>query len=211
MLLQGFFSLFFLAFSTGFAFYFRRKQNENTENGKWVGGAISWPKCFWLGYAIGSWFFIPFIFVLDPETPAPLKAVLVGHLVSWWVRGPLELVMIYRWFNWTPIYGISHDAFHSLFLFAGTAFATSQIGFEALLTKQAFWPLLYLMSLNFAMSSEMVFAALFIMARGETTSASKIYFASDEGIYRLINRLTASVCFLLYGHWIIQTLGLLLS
>src|SRR4051812_35370059 len=92
-----------------FALRFHARQNSNKG---WTGGPISWPKAFWLAFTINQWFFVPIFFLLHPDLPQGLKVVYGFHLLSWWIRGPLELVMIYRWLNWTPYYGISHDLFH---------------------------------------------------------------------------------------------------
>jgi hypothetical protein len=206
--IQALSSFLILALIVGAAVYFRRAQNRNTASGAWVGGEISWPKAFWLAYAIGSWFLMPWIFFLDPATPTPLKWALGFHLASWWIRGPLELVMIYKWFNWTPIYGISHDSLHNLGLFLATSAATAMIGWESLAgDAHAFWAWLFLCSICLAMMAEVTFAALFIVTRGKGND--KIYFASDSEEYRMINRLTLTACIILYGHLAIQTVGML--
>ena len=102
-----------------FAIYFFFRQNKVGGKAA-VGGPISIPKSLWLSGAIFFWFFYPFIFLLDPTVTRPWKIVLALHLISWWIRGPLELVMIYRWFNWTPKYGITHDILHVLMLLGGS-------------------------------------------------------------------------------------------
>jgi hypothetical protein len=208
MNLQALLSTIILAGMIGFAWRFHDLQNKKTRDQQWVGGAISWPKSFWLAYAVGSWFFVPFLFLLDPHLPEPLRWVLIAHLASWWIRGALEMVMIYRWFNWTPIYGISHDTLHNVVIMAGTFYACAKIGWESLhSTPIAFWCVFYLAILCFAMMAEVVFAALFLTTRGK--GENKIYFASDSSEYRMINRLTFIVCIVVYSHMIIQTSGLL--
>ncbi|HUP56830.1 MAG TPA: hypothetical protein VM598_05210, partial [Bdellovibrionota bacterium] len=203
-------SFLILALIVGAAIRFRHKQNENTAKGKWVGGEISWPKAFWLAYAIGSWFLMPWIFFLDPATPTPLRWAVGLHLASWWIRGPLELVMIYKWFNWTPVYGMSHDTLHCMGVFVATSLATSMVGFEALTSDpHAFWAWLFLSSISLAMMAETSFAGLFFGVRG--SGKDKIYFASDSEEWRTINRLTFAACVALYAHLAIQTVGLWLS
>jgi hypothetical protein len=200
---QALLSVIALAGMVGFAGRFHHLQNKKTESQEWVGGEISWPKSFWLAYAIGSWFLVPFIFLLDPQLPEPFRLVLIVHLASWWMRGILELVMIYRWFNWTPVYGISHDVLHNTVIMAGTFWACAVTG------QVWSWCVFYLVILCFAMMAEVVFASLFIMTRKK--GADKIYFASDSPEYRMINRMTFAVCLVAYTHMIVQTIGLALS
>src|ERR1700722_2017584 len=99
------------------AFYLR--QNKFAKE-RAVGGPISIPKSLWLSGAIFFWFFYPLIYALDPSVSLAWKLVLGFHLLSWWIRGPLEVFMIYRWFNWSPRYGIRHDLSHILALALGT-------------------------------------------------------------------------------------------
>jgi len=207
MAIQGFSSLSILVLMVLFATNFRRLQNKKTATGQWTGGEISWPKAFWLAYALGSWFLVPFVFYLSDATFQPFKVVLLIQILSWWVRGALELFMIYRWFNWSPIYGISHDSVHNTVLFGATAIAAAKIGWPNLMVDH--FNLLvfaYLVAICFCMMAEVVFAALFIMTRG--LSAGKIYFASDSAEYRLINQLTFTVCIIVYAHMVFQSIAL---
>ena len=187
-----------------FAVYFRINQNRNTEKGTWVGGEISWPKAFWLAYALGSWFFIPALFIFNPLVPDLFRNLIIVHTLVWWIRGVLELVMIYRWMNWTPIYGISHDIVHAILLATGLAFVSAKSGWAAISTSlPCLLAMGYILITLFALMAEMTFAALFLTTRGK--EASKIYFASDSPEFRLINRLTTVVCVVVYAHLFAQT------
>lgn len=190
-----------------FGLRFRIAQNRNTASGKWVGGEISWPKSFWLGYTILNWFFMPFVFALNPDVSDPIRIVLCIHLASWWIRGSLELFMIYRWFNWSPVYGISHDVFHNFMLIGGLIWSASFVGPSLLDTHGIdFWAVLYLFITTFAVIAETIFASLFLSTRGK--DAGKIYFASDSPEYRLINRFTLFVCIVVYSHLGAEIIGL---
>jgi hypothetical protein len=200
-----------LAATLLFSWRFKSAQDRNTANRKWVGGEISWPKALWLAYALGSWFFVPWVFALSASTAEPFRWVLYLHLASWWIRGPLELVMIYRWFNWTPVYGISHDAFHNVALFVATSVAASFIGWEQLSADPFnLCVLAYLGSICFAMMAEVTFASLFIATRtpADGLEEHEVYFASDDSRYRLINRLTVAAVVIVYAHWVAQVLFL---
>lgn len=201
------FSWSLLVAMVAFAMGFYRIQNQKSKEARWVGGPISWPKSFWLSYAIFSWFLAPIGFLFFVPMPPILQWTLWIHLASWWIRGPLELVMIYRWFNWTPVYGISHDVTHCVvlcFLSMASAAEIGLVGFQE--NPNLLLVLIYLGVIQFSLIVEALFAALFLKTRG---GDSLIYFASDSKEFQSINRFTQVVCVLVYGHWVAQSLWLL--
>ena len=161
------------------AFFFRKKQNSPGA----VGGDISIPKSMWLFYTIITWFIFPIIFLIW-QIDAGMKYVYIFHLASFWTRGLLELVMIYKWFNWSPRYGISHDFFHLVGL---------------IVLFKIFWPLeisrptlvsmIFIYSLIISLIFEIIFAFWFLKIRGLKNHL--IYFASNAPQWRNVNRLTA--------------------
>ncbi len=203
----GILSWLALASMVLFAVRFRAKQNRGTADGSIVGGAISWPKAFWLANAIIGWYLVPFVFWFDASTEGPMRSLLAAHLASWWIRAPIELWMIYRLYNWTPVYGILHDLAHGTLMAAGLAWACAKIGWEAILASPALgWTVGYSVLISFSMIAEAVFAALFMTTRGE--GQNKIYFADDSAQFRLINRLTLGVCVTVYAFWLALAIGL---
>ena len=187
-----------LAAETVFALWFFFRQNRSQT--KAVGGPISVPKALWLAGAIFFWFFYPLIFLLDPQVSAPWKTVLALHLVSWWARGPLELVMIYRWVNWSPRYGITHDLFHILMVLTGLGGALlADQGHPRLADQRVLLLAVVLVTL---VCAEALFARLFFAARGK--GADLIYFADDSPRYRLINFLTWVFVIEMYGYQLYQ-------
>lgn len=159
-------------------FYF--KQNK----GAFVGGPISWPKALWLYHAIFSWFLFPLVYLTFPDLHISLKVIIGLHAVIWWIRGPLELVMIYKFFNWTPRYGITHDVVHAILLFGGLI-GTAKMWPESLINWMGF---LYCAVTVIMLCFETSFAALFLQVRGDKDH--KIYYAADEPKWRFINFLT---------------------
>lgn len=178
-----------------FAWTFYRRQNSPKA---YTGGPISKPKALWLAHGIGSWFLFPLVFVFHPEVSEPLKIVLILHLISWWVRGPLELVMIYKWLNWTPVYGITHDIFHIMAVFLTASWALVTLGTVSFSTPMNALTFSYIAAIIFSTVAEILFAALFIATRGQKDHL--IYFADETLRYRLINRFTACVCAVVYAH-----------
>lgn len=126
------------------------------------------------------------------------------HLLSWWIRGVLELVMIYKWFNWSPRYGIGHDFFHltgclSLFLIFKSEFQQLEFG------TQDFVVGLYAAMLFISTSAEIAFAFFFLKLRSIQESSENIYFASDDPKWIFVNRVTLLVVITVFIHLFYQS------
>ena len=187
----------------GGATYFHMRQN----NGAWAGGPISWPKALWLTYAITSWYLVPLAHLASPDLSPEVSILLKAHLWSWWIRAPIELIMIYRFYNWTPKYGITHDALHIIMLVALAIFSLPSLGSEvgrAQLSRADSWALLWLGLTLVLLCFEITFAYLFLKIRGALDH--KVYYASDDPIWRFINRLTWVAVSFGYFHLIIQAI-----
>jgi hypothetical protein len=183
------------------AWCYRLKQNGDNP---FTGGPISWPKAFWLSYTILTWFILPLIIIFYPTLSTALRIILIIHLVSWWTRGLLELIMIYKWFNWSPRYGISHDLFHTIvigFLFYYFRFELISTVFGSI----SFLAVIYILMLFISTSAEILFAFMFLKFRTEIEARNNIYFASDEAKWNKINKITLVVVCIVYAHLIFQS------
>lgn len=191
---------------------FRARQNK----GDIVGGDISWPKSLWLAYTVTTWFILPLLLLgfahlsnstplLPTPWPTTLSVAFIVHLASWWIRGPLELFMIYKWFNWSPRYGIAHDLAHAAFLILvlATAFLNSEINLWFASPVAAIAALFVFVTI-FTTFAETLFAFLFLHER--TKGEDLLYFASDEPRWLMINRITTTVVVLAYGHLFFQSI-----
>jgi len=184
------------------AYFFYSKQNSRKA---WTGGPISTPKAFWLAFTVLTWFLAPVIFCLHPDFPSFLRFAFYFHLLSWWVRGPLELVMIYRWKNWSPRYGIGHDLVH-MFVFV----ALILVALPEASTGSFFHTLSFAFALLIVYSTvfEVFFAWKFKAARTAQEEAENIYFASDDPKWRRINQWTLRAVVICMGHLTLQSLAL---
>jgi hypothetical protein len=180
--------------------FYRRKQNGLNP---WTGGQISWPKAFWLAYAIQTWFFLP-LFFFQSSTPDFIRYILIFHLISWWLRGLCELVMIYKWFNWTPRYGIGHDLFHLIGCGSLLFYFRDSMGSVAFGTT-AFAAYLYILMLFISTSAEITFAMLFMKFRSKEEVENNVYFASDDPKWVFVNRYTLSIVVIVFIHLIFQS------
>ncbi len=174
--------------------WFHAKQNQD----KFTGGPISWPKALWLFHAIFSWYLVPIVYLFIPDLHIVLKSIIFIHTLVWWIRGPIELVMIYKTFNWSPRYGIAHDSLHLFFIFVATV-VTCKMWEPSLINWLAFS---YLCVTVIMTTFELWFAALFLQVRGH--SDHKIYYAANEPKWRFINRLTTAALVIGLGHALLQ-------
>lgn len=186
------------------AYYYKKKQNGPNPM---TGGPISTPKAFWLAYTVTTWFFLPLLFIFSAEIITPIKYIIAFHLLSWWARGPLELVMIYKWFNWSPRYGISHDLFHIAGLII--LYFINREHYQNL-TPLNNIALAFICITIFATAAEISFAYLFLKARSEAEEKDNIYFASDDPKWIFINRLTLTVVCAVMSHLVCQAVYALL-
>lgn len=192
--------LILLLIQVSCSFWFHGRQNC----GAFVGGPISWPKALWLYHAIFSWFLVPLVYLSLSDVHWSLKLIIGLHCLSWWIRGLTELFMIYKFYNWSPRYGISHDVFHGLLLLCGMV-ATAKLWPESLANWMAF---VYVAVTIVMLGFEISFAALFLGVRGHDDH--KIYYAADEPKWRFINWLTKMGLVVGLGHSIPQAVIALL-
>lgn len=160
---------------------------KNIQNKKeLVGGQISGPKAMWLSYTVITWFLAPLLFFFI-DIHHNLLFILVIHLISFWTRGIVELFMIYKYFNWSPKYGITHSGFHGLMILGLLSFA-----FPLPNTEATQLTLLFLGTIVVTTMFETLFATLFFRVRSLDTGADthKIYFASNDIKWNKVNQLT---------------------
>lgn len=87
-----------------FIFYFLQNK-KNT-----IGGKIALCKLFWLDYTLIAWFFLPIVFYFQNKSENHFN-VFYAISISMWIRGIIELYMLYCSKNWTPPIGIVHNMF----------------------------------------------------------------------------------------------------
>jgi len=167
------------------ALWFRSKQNRAHA----MGGKISNPKLLWLFFAIWFWLFECAVLAFEPALPWGYRVILGVHAASMWLRGVVEMVMLYVTRNWRPPIGISHDVL-CIVTVLGLAVALP-------LPLDSSWGLLapaLVGMLLFSLGVEVLYAALFFQAvEGKTTGEKGIWFASeDEARFRRINRITTA-------------------
>jgi len=146
-----------------------------------IGGAISLAKMLWLDYAIVAWFVVPALLIRS--TTGAWQRLFTIHLVNFGARAVIELILLYVFVKWSPIYGIAHDLF-------SIALITFLAPNDASILSHYAW------TLRIGLAFEIVFAALFHRL---TSKERAIYFASNDPRFRFINVLTMIVDTVAYG------------
>jgi hypothetical protein len=161
------------------------------------GGPISGPKLAWLLYAVFLWFLVCPVAALDSGIQLPLRGVLGAFAAFMWLRGLVELYMLYVSHNWRPPYGITHDvACIALVLGGLVAFPPARP-----LAAVDLWAAALVALVLVSLAVEVLYAALFFRAvEGRTTGEEGVWFADEEDPrYRRINRITLALNVPLYS------------
>ena len=177
-----------LVATTSLVAWFSVRQNRETGA---LGGKISAPKRVWLLFAVFVWFVLTPLVALCDQTPPFARTLLGVFAASMWVRGIVELYMLFISKNWKPPLGVAHDLMMLLLLGGGL------IGGWASLTATPSlfgrWVAGFCVMLTFSLGLETVYAVLFHSAvQGRTTGDDGVWFAAaGEARFRTINRVTA--------------------
>lgn len=169
---------------------YHRRQNRGAAR---LGGAISRAKAIWLAYAVFLWFFLCPILALSPAVAPPVRALLGAFAAFMWVRGVLELVLLYWTRSWTPPMGIAHDLACLALLLGGGAWLWPDLA--ALERPLDRWTLGLLGAVVVSLVCETIYAFTFHrIVGGRTKGDEAVWFApEDDPTFRAINRTTAAL------------------
>lgn len=146
-----------------FFYYYQNKDQK-------IGGKIALCKLLWLDYTLIAWFFLPIVFYFQNMSGEFYNLFYIIS-ISMWIRGIIEIYMLYVTKNWTPPIGIAHDIF--TFLLALFIFIT-QIDYS-LKTY------LICSGLLLSLILETYYAyAFFKIVKEKTKGEDAIWFASKE-------------------------------
>jgi len=158
-----------------------------------VGGEISWPKLFWLSYAILLWFVLPILVAADPRLAPQWRRPFFFLFVLMLARGLAELWMLYVSLNWSPWYGIGHDLLCASVLVACAVrlwTATPPGGrLEQLVLLH--------MGVTALMFVPEIYFAWYMQAHFNTQGDAAIYFVPDDPAYAVVLRVTTAAVVLL--------------
>jgi hypothetical protein len=172
--------------------HFARKQNAGA-----LGGGISSAKAAWLFFTVFTWFVVCPVLAADPAVPRGLRITLGAFAVWMWIRGGVEMYMLYVSRNWRPPLGIAHDLSCVALILALLARQGQLLSASSPLDR---WVLVFVALVLVSLLVEILYAALFFRAaRGNTTGQHGIWFADDhDPAFGRINRLTFALNVPLY-------------
>lgn len=158
-----------------------------------IGGEMSIAKLLWLDYAIIAWFFLPFFLCRSAVISPTLRWIYGAHLVTFVVRGLIELWLLYVTIAWIPPYGITHDLI-VIALITGLLWrGRNELGQLDDAANRA--AIRFLTSIRVGLICEIIFAWLFYRV---IEGKIGIYFASRDPIFATINGLTWTAVLILY-------------
>jgi hypothetical protein len=191
-----------LTLAMGGALYVRQNVTGGT------GGVISAPKLAWLGYAVFAWFLLCPILATERAVSRPLRRALSGFSMLMWIRGLIELPMLFVWRNWRPPIGIFHDLACAVVLAVGLALRPG-----ASAPKDPFnrWTRRFVAVQIASLIVEALYAGLFERAvSGATTGPRGLWFAAPgDPRFETINRLTSALDVAFYGFLIVYLVVIL--
>ena len=153
-----------LIIAISFIFYWGQNKKEN------IGGKMALCKLFWLDYTLITWFFLPLYFYIKGFHGEAFDILYVLS-ASMWVRGIIELFMLYVTKNWTPPLGITHNIITILLVI-------SAMYFTIIHSKVHF---IFSLSLLLSLLLETYYAyAFYKIVKDKTKGDEAIWFASKE-------------------------------
>lgn len=153
-----------LTITISFAFYLGQNKKSN------IGGKMAPCKLFWLDYTLMTWFFLPLYFYFNDYADGVFN-ILYGLSFSMWIRGVIELFMLYVTKNWTPPLGIAHNIITIIIVLVMMYLSVMQNPAE----------LIFGISLLVSLILETYYAVAFYkVVREKTKGDDAIWFASKE-------------------------------
>ncbi|MBY0518084.1 MAG: hypothetical protein K2P81_14340 [Bacteriovoracaceae bacterium] len=181
----------YLAFSMPLAVFMFFRQNRPGR----LGGPISISKALWLYWTISVWFFLIPLALTSGDWPYACWWGWGFLSASFWLRGVLEIYMLFISKNWTPKIGISHD----LLTLAGVIISYGL--FWRSLYFAAWWIQLFSLGLVISLCIETWYAWAFLqLVRERTKGKEGIWYATkDDPKFLFILKVTTFFNTLLYA------------
>lgn len=160
-----------------------------------LGGAISKSKAYWLPFAIWMWFVVSPAVGIDAVMRGVVDEgagrALMAFGLFMWLRGTVEMVMLYVTKNWVPPIGITHDVLCIVLLLGlgGYGFAQVDIATASQLTLCAY-ALVAVMIASLVVEIHHAYS-FFVAVQGLTKGDDGIWFADEhQERFRKINQNT---------------------
>ncbi|MEM7374047.1 MAG: hypothetical protein AAF587_35975 [Bacteroidota bacterium] len=164
---------------------FRYRQNNQGS----LGGKISLPKSYWLGFALMVYFLLVPVLIWDIHTPEVVRLSLTAFFVVFLLRGIAQLLLMYSLKSWTTKHGIVSNIIglialilpvliFSLFRPGSLEIGSGYVGITALIGSCLLLDSYYAFQFN-------------LLVQGNTQGDKGIWFASaDDSAFSRINTIT---------------------
>lgn len=152
-----------------------------------MGGLISSAKALWLYWTVSVWFFILPLLLYFWHWPPGVKLPILFLTSSMWIRGILEVYMLFVSKNWIPPFGITHN----LFTFVGMIILLL-LNFESL-RAASFSSILFMLTMMISLLVETHYAkAFFTIVKNRTKGDEGVWYADSENpVFKKVIKLTA--------------------
>ncbi len=159
------------------------------QKGNQIGGAISRAKSFWLSYVLFNYLALSIVLLIYTPADFPFYYGLLVFVILIYFRSIVQMLMMYKFKNWKPLYGIGSN----LFFFLVTLFFLIH-DFTSLIFSD--WQLLilplFLVKICMLLLCDSYYAYVFHKAVGNATTGDQaIWFAgSHDARFNAVNSLT---------------------
>lgn len=182
--------LYFLISSLlGIGLFFRQNR------GKRLGGTISGAKALWLYWTVSVWFFLLPLLLYFWHWPWGIKFPLLFLTCSMWIRGVVEIYMLFISKNWIPPYGIGHNLFTlmGMMLLFGLHFGP--------LRAASVISIIFVLTMMISLLVETFYAKSFYdLVKNKTKGEEGVWYApANDPLFKRIVRLTAYWNYFFYG------------
>lgn len=160
-----------------------------------LGGAISKAKAYWLPFAIWMWFVVApavgFDAMFRGVVDEGAGRALLAFGLFMWLRGVVEMLMLYVTKNWIPPIGITHDVLCIVLLLALGGYGVAHLDMSTA-TEMTWWSYALVALLVVTLVVEIHHAySFFVAVKGLTKGDDGIWFADEhQERFRKINRNT---------------------
>ena len=154
-----------------------------------MGGAISFPKAYWLGFALFVYYLVVPVLTFDSNSPKVIRGIFLAICAVFVLRAIFQGILMYRFKSWTTWHGITLNGLALLVLLTPLLWVRL-VKPETLQFGMGYFGIVGLVSLCLIFDSYYAFQ-FNLLVEGQTTGKSGIWFASKEDPkFARINRLT---------------------
>jgi hypothetical protein len=185
--------LVIIAVTIGFFYGYYRLQNQQ----KTIGGPISKPKIFWLGYAVFNYFIFSVWQYAQLSAEHPFKNVLIVLLSLFYGRFIVQAILMFWVKRWQPPMGMAYNILCIGIL--GTFLW--KLWLNQVITHSEATLTIYILGILLTLLTDTYYAYSFYQLVGRRTmGADAIWYASDrEPRFKRINKITSTLNVFFYG------------